>query len=699
MEEAAAAAAAATAAPSPCPRTAPVRVVARICPGGGPSGSFHVAARVPDPANSSSASVSFIPVSKEAAPSGSMTPHKQREYKLDWCYLNQDSDTHIFQNEVKHLVDNIFSGDGRNHACVITCGSTAKTNLVMGFEDHPGLLIMAMERILDCAKPIGATIRVSSYQVLQDNHVFDLLEPKDSEVFVREDANGRTHLKGLSKVGINSIQEFQNLCYGSDKLQNPTIASNQTSGHRGFIIFISRFDQNGRQRSVANMHFLELAGYNNNKQKSQGGGFAQPNSKKSLYAVMDVVQALNSHQSFIPYRKSKVTHILQDSLCKTSDALLIACLDEVSCQDVVSTLSLASRSSQVVNDQCYNLSLSTKDCLKSNVNLSINTKNLSRSLLPSTQQRSSIVEKSDKTQFNNSAVKAARALNANKRSETSTHSVKKTSTQSASISLKHSAAKSILRGRNLFFPTANSSKEDMKNLVTTAIVRPKEVETSSGMEIQALPPIEEKCDDTKNSVISSKMEKVEPCSMREIVLSDMKEEGHSSSTENFVADSSMTYPSTAADKSVEKNPTNVIQSSPKISDQLREISNSLKLLSTMPSSIKTDIVRAKPFDIVEAEPKTPEIHLKVRHVEDLQESGFKQKSLAKECLSFINSASKEQLKSLKGIGEKRANFILELREESPEPLKEIDDLRSIVGMNKKEINKMVSKMVLESKMD
>jgi len=98
----------------------------------------------------------------------------------------------------------------------------------------------------------------------------------------------------------------------------------------------------------------------------------------------------------------------------------------------------------------------------------------------------------------------------------------------------------------------------------------------------------------------------------------------------------------------------------------------------MPSSIvkqKTDIVHAKPFDIVEAEPRTPEIHLKVGHVEDPQESlkarstGFKvnyfelithsqyctisfgdksfillssqkQKSLAKECLSFINSASK-----------------------------------------------------------
>jgi kinesin family protein 22 len=77
----------------------------------------------------------------------------------------------------------------------------------------------------------------------------------------------------------------------------------------------------------------------------------------------------------------------------------------------------------------------------------------------------------------------------------------------------------------------------------------------------------------------------------------------------------------------------------------------------------------------------------------------KQKSLAQECLAVLNSANKEQLKSLKGIGEKRANYILELRKESPEPLKNIDDLRTIIKMNKKEITKMMSAMVMDSEID
>lgn len=78
-----------------------------------------------------------------------------------------------------------------------------------------------------------------------------------------------------------------------------------------------------------------------------------------------------------------------------------------------------------------------------------------------------------------------------------------------------------------------------------------------------------------------------------------------------------------SDKTTEENPATVLQSSPKISDQLRKISNSLKLLNSMAPSIvkqKTDIVRPQSFDLVEAEPKTPEVNLKLWHAQDAQES-------------------------------------------------------------------------------
>lgn len=45
-----------------------------------------------------------------------------------------------------------------------------------------------------------------------------------------------------------------------------------------------------------------------------------------MHALMDVVEALNKNQSFVPYRGSKLTHIMQDSLCKTNSSVLIVCL-------------------------------------------------------------------------------------------------------------------------------------------------------------------------------------------------------------------------------------------------------------------------------------------------------------------------------------------------------------------------------------
>ncbi|KAJ6410860.1 hypothetical protein OIU84_007587 [Salix udensis] len=61
-------------------------------------------------------------------------------------------------------------------------------------------------------------------------------------------------------------------------------------------------------------------------------------------------------------------------------------------------------------------------------------------------------------------------------------------------------------------------------------------------------------------------------------------------------------------------------------------------------------------------------------------------ALAQDYLRLLNTADKEVLKKLKGIGEKRATLILELREDSPELFKNLDDLK-VIGLSAKQVKR------------
>lgn len=73
---------------------------------------------------------------------------------------------------------------------------------------------------------------------------------------------------------------------------------------------------------------LFVTGYEDTRRKSTDCVNHVESSKinKSIYAMINVVNAVSSSGNHVPYRENKLTHLLQDSLGGMSRVLMITCL-------------------------------------------------------------------------------------------------------------------------------------------------------------------------------------------------------------------------------------------------------------------------------------------------------------------------------------------------------------------------------------
>ncbi|XP_019051393.1 PREDICTED: kinesin-like protein KIN-10C isoform X2 [Nelumbo nucifera] len=575
----------------------------------------------PEPQSSEGVTISFT---------DQPTTSRKESYKLDYCYDQNEDIGKMFSREVKPLVSGIFRG---LNASVLAYGAkgSGKTYTIQGSNEKPGLGPLAMEEILSIAEETGSSITMSWYEVYQD-HVYDLLEPKRQEVLVLEGAGGRIQLKGLSQIPVKSISDFNKIYFPACTSRKP--AQKHTNdvphkSHKGLIIYVSANDKDSNTNLVGKMNFVDLA------------GFESTRMNKSLYALQNVVHALNANER-VPYRESKLTRMLQDTLGGTSQILMVTCLNPYPCQDTIYTVSFASRSCQV-----------GKICLDTK-----RTMTVTRSALYSP--------------------KSGRPL-----SLSSTSAKKHNILQSKFMEKKANFVSSEMKARKLFDGAnpANSSVQESSSSDIASSVKHSIQEESCLSEISsAIVPLPLQEEEVSLTIASKE---IEPFPENE-AISLQNEYKHPDITSVSACDTTMLI---APEEEKENN-----SDSPPLSERLRELSNSLKsLCSSTPLSIKMPQESNNPCNsqvfVDVMEPKTPRTEQCLRFNDNLElanigtprgkfnlcSSGLKN-SLVREYLRFLNTADKEELKGMKGIGEKRANYILELRDELPEPFKDLDDL-------------------------
>lgn len=178
-----------------------------------------------------------------------------------------------------------------------------------------------------------------SYLEIYNESLFDLLSPvptyqQRGDISIQEDLRGNLIVKGLSKHRVNNEEEAFNLVFEGEA--NRTISehklnSESTRSHCVFIVYIemkSRIESSEKV-TISRLNFVDLAGSERVKKTGSTGILLKEANyiNRSLTFLEQVVVSLTKNQEskkkktgHVPYRQSKLTHILKDSIggnCKT----------------------------------------------------------------------------------------------------------------------------------------------------------------------------------------------------------------------------------------------------------------------------------------------------------------------------------------------------------------------------------------------
>lgn len=139
------------------------------------------------------------------------------------------------------------------------------TMMMQGTDEVPGLIPLAMSTVLSLCHSTGSTAEISYYEVYMDR-CYDLMEVKPQEIAVMEDKDGEIHLKGLSKVPVNSMPEFHEVfSCGNQRRKVAHTGLNDVSSRSHGVLAITVSSPCGEGSGLiatGKLNLIDLAGSN-----------------------------------------------------------------------------------------------------------------------------------------------------------------------------------------------------------------------------------------------------------------------------------------------------------------------------------------------------------------------------------------------------------------------------------------------------
>ncbi|NXT46470.1 KIF4 protein, partial [Pluvianellus socialis] len=300
-----------------------------------------------------------------------------KSFTYDYVFDPSVEQEEVFNTAVAPLIRGIFKG---YNATVLAYGQTGsgKTYSMGGAytasqEDEPNVgviprVIKLLFKEKEQRQDWEFVLKVSYLEIYNED-ILDLLcssRERSSQISIREDPKEGIKIVGLTERNVTCAQDTVScLEQGNNSRTVASTAMNSQSSrsHAIFTICIDQKKKNDKNSSFhSKLHLVDLAGSERQKKtKAEGDRLKEGiNINRGLLCLGNVISALgdeNKKGGFVPYRDSKLTRLLQDSLGGNSHTLMIACVSpaDSNLEETLNTLRYADRARKIKNKPIVNL--------------------------------------------------------------------------------------------------------------------------------------------------------------------------------------------------------------------------------------------------------------------------------------------------------------------------------------------------------
>lgn len=285
-----------------------------------------------------------------------------RHFAFDASFPDSSSQHEVYSTSTAELVEAVLQGRNGSVFCYGATGA-GKTYTMLGTLENPGVMVLAIKDLFTKIRQRsfdGNHVVHLSYLEVYNETVRDLLSP-GRPLVLREDKQGIV-AAGLTQYRAYSTDEVMALLQrgNQNRTTEPTRVNETSSRSHAILQVVVEYSVKDASMNIVNrvgkLSLIDLAGSERALATDQRTlrSLEGANINRSLLALSSCINALVEGKKHIPYRNSKLTQLLKDSLGGACNTVMIANISpsNLSFGETQNTLHWADRAKEIRTKSC-----------------------------------------------------------------------------------------------------------------------------------------------------------------------------------------------------------------------------------------------------------------------------------------------------------------------------------------------------------